>query len=166
MSDAIACKWTNGVFIPAPRFADKAGELFVEGATYWLNIEPERSEKTHKHEFAWLREAWKTLPESIAHLYPSTEHLRKRALIEAGFYTETIVDAGTTAAALRVAAFARGEDEFALVITRGPIVVVRKAKSQSHRAMGAANFQRSKQAALEVVSAMLGIEPQDLARAA
>lgn len=165
MRDSIAFRLSNGGFFPTERFVEKVREHFAEGAVYWMSIEPERSEKTHKHEFAWLREAWKNLPESIAHLYPTTEHLRKRALIEAGFYTERLIDAGTAAAALRVAAFAREEDEFAWVVTRGPMVVVRKAKSQSHRAMGGPDFQRSKQAILEIVSNLIGVEPEQLQRA-
>lgn len=30
MRDSMAFKWTNGVFIPAQRFADKAREHFAE----------------------------------------------------------------------------------------------------------------------------------------
>lgn len=163
--EVMAFHWSNGGFFPTERFIEAAHEAFAERTTYWLSVEAERSEKTHKHEFAWLKEAWKNLPDAIAHLYPTSEHLRKRALIEGGFYTETIIDCGSQAAALRVAAFARGEDEFALVITRGPIVVVRKAKSQSHRAMGAGDFQRSKQAVLEIVSGLIGVEPDQLQKA-
>lgn len=170
MADAILCAWDAdaGTFVPAPRFHNIVGERFVDGAIYWLNTEPERSEKTHNHEFGWLAEAWKNLPEHLADLYPSSEHLRKRALVEAGFYHETVVDVGTVAGALRVAAYARADDEFAVVAVRGPVVVIRKAKSQSKRAMGAADFQRSKQAILEIVSRLIGVDPQALyvARAA
>lgn len=165
MRDAMAFRWSNGGFFPTDRFAESAAEQFADGAAYWLSVEPERSEKTHKHEFAFVKEAWKTLPENIAHLYPSSEHLRKRALIDAGFYTERLIDAGSQAAALRVAAFAREEDEFAWVVTRGPMVVVRKAKSQSHRAMGAGDFHRSKQAVLEVIAGLLGTTVEALSHA-
>lgn len=166
MRDSMAFKWTNGVFIPAARFADKAREEFVEGAVYWLSVEAERTEKTHRHEFAWLREAWKSLPEGVSDLYPTSEHLRKRALIQAGFYTERVIDAGTKAAALRVAAYVRSEDEFAWVATRDHIVVVRKARSQSRQAMGGAEFNRSKQAILQIIADLIGVEPQQLGRAA
>lgn len=125
-----------------------------------------RSEVSHNHEFAWLHEAWKNLPEELTESYPTSKHLRKRALIDGGFYTETITDAGSNAAALRVAAMVRGLDEFALVIVRGPVVAVRRAKSQSKRAMGAKDFQASKQTVLEIVSAMIGVKPEELTQAA
>jgi hypothetical protein len=165
MSDAMAFRARPGGFVPTPRFQEAFRENFVTDATYWLNVEPERSEKTHNHEFGWLSEAWKTLPDHLADQMPTSEHLRKRALIDAGYYTEQIIDVGSNAAALRVAAYARGEDQFAYVVVRGPIVAVRKAKSQSRRAMGAADFQASKTAILDLISSWIGVAPADLLQA-
>ena len=162
---AHAFKWTDdGVMAPVrPKIAD---ETFVVGSVYWLEVEQPRSGATHNHEFAWVKEAWLQLPAQFADQFPNPESLRKRALIDCGFYDETIIDAGTNAAALRVAVFIRGEDEFAYVVTRGPIVVRRKAKSQSRRAMGAADFQKSKTAILELISTMIGVSPETLQREA
>jgi hypothetical protein len=152
-------------FIPAPRFAETAREHFVDGATYWLSVEPERSEKTHNHEFAVVTEAWKTLPESLQADFPTSESLRKRALIECGYYTEELIDAGTQAAALRVAAYVRAKDQFAWVVTRGGVVVVRNAISQSRQAMGAAAFQESKSKILDWIADLIGVEVEQLSRA-
>jgi hypothetical protein len=128
-------------------------------------IEQERSEQSHRHEFAWLREAWQNLPEYLADLYPTPDHLRKRALIEAGFYDETMVDAGTNAAALRVAReLIRPMDEFAHVVVRGPLIVMRRAKSQSRRAMNKAEFQASKTAIMQVIADMLGTTVDHLSK--
>lgn len=165
MADAISCQWTGEAFVPVERCRSIAEETFSPGAAYWLSAEAERSEKTHNHEFGWVGEAWKNLPEDIADLYPTSEHLRKRALIDGGFFTETIIDVGSNAAALRVRAFAQAEDQFAHVVVRGPIVVVRKAKSQSKRAMGAVDFQRSKTAILDIISALIGVAPGDVLQA-
>jgi hypothetical protein len=165
-ANAMAFRWSNRALIPTDRFSDAADEQFTDGAVYWVSVEPERTEKTHNHEFAWLKEAWKNLPDHLAEQFPTPDHLRKRALIDAGFYTETIIDVGSNAAALRVRAYAQAEDQFAAVVVRGPFVVVRKAKSQSRRAMGAVDFQRSKTAVLEIVSALIGVTPETLARAA
>jgi hypothetical protein len=96
--------------------------------------------------------------------HPTSEHLRKRALIQGGFYSEHLVDAGSNAAALRVAAFMRSVDPFAMVVVRGPFAIMRTASSQSRRAMGAADFQRSKTAVLEIVSDMIGVAPAQLER--
>lgn len=155
--------WTGYAFEPLGGFRKAADREFVIGQVYRMEEVQQRSDASHRHEFAAIAEAWKNLPESLADLYPSPEHLRKRALIEGNYYNETIIDCGSKAAALRVAAFARSEDEFALVITRGTAVVVRKAKSQSRRAMSPAEFQASKEAVLGIVSAMVGVTADKLA---
>ena len=166
MSDLIACRASNGALIPTDRFTARADELFVDGAVYWVNVEAERTEKSHRHEFAWLKEAWKQIPERLAAEYPTTEHLRKRALIEGGFYDEQVIDAGSEAAALRVMQAVRSfpGECFSMVFIRGRYVFVRRAKSQSKAAMGAADFQRSKTAILEIVSDLIGVTPQTLQR--
>lgn len=152
--------WDGESHIPVyPRLADKH---YVVGQKYRLVVEEERSEATHRHEFAWLREAWKNLPEDLAMEYPTAEHLRKRALIEAGYYDETIVDAGSKAAALRIAAFIRPMDDFAVVFVRDCFVIKRTAKSQSRRAMDKKTFQASKQAIMDIVAAMIGTDPATL----
>lgn len=166
MKEALAYRWTGEAFEPVERFREAASEAFALRAVYWLSAEPDRSERTHKHQFAWLKEAWKNLPDHLADSFPTPEHLRKRALIDAGFYTETILDVGTNAAALRVRTYLAAEDPFTVAVVRGPIVVIRKAMSQSHRAMGAREFQRSKQAILEIIAGLLGVAPETLSRAA
>lgn len=152
--------WDGEAMVPrSPRLADKA---YVVGEVYTLVPHEERTSASHNHEFAWLRDAWLNLPESFADQFPTQEHLRKRALIDAGFYDETIVDAGTSAAALRVASAFRSREEFALVIVRGPAVVIRTAKSQSRRKMNKQEFQDSKTAILEIVAGMIGVTPAAL----
>ena len=154
--------WQNGNMVPKwPRIAS---DRFDEGQDYLLVETEHRSRKTQSHQFAWIREAWLNLPEELADEYPSAKHLRKRALIMSGFYNETILDVGSHAAALRVAQFARGEDEFAVAVVRGGVVVVRKAKSQSKRSMDRAEFQASKTAILETIAGMIGVTPETLSR--
>ena len=162
----MAFRWTGAEMVPVqPRLAERR---FERGETYTLAPWEDRSPATHNHEFAFIAEAWKNLPDDLAELYPSPEHLRKRALIQAGYFDEMVVDAGTNAAALRVAAAFRAMNDFAFVVVRGPLVVRRTAKSQSRRAMSKAEFQASKTAVLEIIADMLGVTPGDLetARAA
>ncbi len=165
MISPVIFEWTDdGVMRPLPRFTRLCDRQFVVHETYRLVVEDERSEASHRHEFAWLREAWLQLPEKYAELCPSSEHLRKRALIDAGFYNETIIDAGSNAAALRVASAFRARDDFAVVIVRDHVVVIRDAKSQSRRAMKRAEFQDSKQKIMEIVAGMIGVSPEELAK--
>lgn len=155
--------WDGESMTPAkPRLADR---YYIVGERYNLVVEEERSQASHNHEFAWLAEAWRNLPENISDLYASPEHLRKRALIDAGYYNEEIVDTGSKVGALRVAAAFRKREEFSLVIVRGTLVVIRSPKSQSRRAMKKAEFEDSKAKILEIVSTMLGVAPDALMQA-
>jgi hypothetical protein len=156
----LAFVWEGDVMRPLrPKYADK---IYTVGEEYFLAPIEERSEASHRHEFAFLREAWKHLSEDLADIYPTPEHLRKRALIDAGYFNETIIDAGSNAAALRVAAAFQGLGDFALVIVRGPLVVRRTAKSQSRRKMNKKDFQESKDAILQIVSNMIKVSPDEL----
>lgn len=166
MPAPIIFTWTDDeVMKPLPRFMALAIREFVVGEIYRLVVHEERTTATHNHEFAWLKTAWENLPEAIADQFPSPEHLRKRGLIEAGFYTEEIVDAGSNAAALRVASMVRKRSEFSLVTVRGGYVSIKDAKSQSRRAMDKKEFQASKTALMEVVAAKLGVDPEALSKA-
>jgi hypothetical protein len=152
-----------------PMRPQEAAKAFVEGRRYWLEEVSDRSWISHQHEFAWIKQAWENLPEQLADTFPSPEHLRKAALIATGWHRETIVDAGNAAAALRVAAYARGEDEFAHVVTRGSTVIVRKARSQrmhGHDRMDKDEFQRSKDDILGWIANLIGVEAERLKGAA
>lgn len=164
MTHPTAFTWDAEACVMVPKWPRLAAPRYEGCKDYLLADVEHRSDATHRHEFAWLREAWASLPEHLADLFPTSEHLRKRALIDAGYFRETIIDAGSNAAALRVASFMRTKDEFAVVVVRGPVVVERVAKSQNRRAMDKAEFQASKTAILEIVSAMIGVTPETLQR--
>jgi hypothetical protein len=155
-------RWEGDCMRPIGRYAKEADANFVIGSNYRLGPVDERSDASNDHQFAWINEAWRQLPEDIADQYPSPTHLRKRALIEAGFYNEMAIDAGSNAAAIRVAAGFRSHDEFVIAVIRGPIVLVRAAKSQKRRLMKAADFQKSKTAIMEIIAGMIGVSPDDL----
>ena len=159
--------WNGSEMIPTkPKLADKE---FVIGQRYWLEQASDRSWISHRHEFAFVAEAWNNLPEALASEFPSPEHLRKAALIATGWHREMIIEAGNAAAALRVAAYAKGRDEFAHVVTRGPTVTVRWARSQrmqGHDRMDKAEFEQSKQDILGWIANLIGVEPERLLGAA
>jgi hypothetical protein len=162
----IAFRWKDGAMVPL-RPRDVRG--FEDGRIYFLAEASERSWVSHSHQFAWLQTAWENLPEQLADQFPSPEALRKAALIATGWRRETIIDCGNRAAAARVAAFARGEDEFARVVVRGPTVIVQKARSQrmhGHDRMDKAEFQRSKDDILGWIAELLDVAPERLRGAA
>lgn len=155
--------WNGSEMVPMrPKGADKA---FVIGQRYWLEEVSDRSWISHRQEFAWIAEAWNNLPEALADKFPSPEHLRKSALVATGWHREMIIDAGNAAAALRVAAYAKGRDEFAHVTTRGQTVTVRWARSQrmhGHDRMDKAEFERAKADIVGWIAELLNVEPQRL----
>jgi hypothetical protein len=163
----MAFTWNGEAMIPMrPKDADK---LFVIGRRYWLEEASERSWISHQQQFAWVGEAWGNLPEGLADLYPTPEHLRKSALVATGWHREMIIDAGNRAAAARVAAYARGEDEFAKVTVRGSTVIVQKARSQRMHGldrMDKGEFEKSKADILGWISNLLGVPPEQLRGAA
>lgn len=163
----MAFTWNGEAMIPMR--AKAADKVYVIGQRYWLEEISDRSWISHRHEFAWIKQAWDNLPESFADMFPSPEHLRKAALIATNWHRETIIDAGNAAAAARVAAYARGEDEFARVVVRGQTVVVQKARSQRMHGldrMDKDEFQRSKDDILGWISELLGVTPERLRGAA
>lgn len=150
--------WNGEAMQPLPRFAKEADKRFVIGERYSLDEIQERSHKSHAHYFACIGNAWSSLPDHIAEKFPSAEHLRKYALIRTGFRDERSIACSSKAEALRLAAFIKPMDEFAIVTVSGPLVSVYTAKSQSCRAMGKHDFQKSKDAVLAFLDELLGVE--------
>lgn len=149
---------------PLASLTRRCDELFVVGERYRMEEVNERSQSSHAHEFAWLAEAWRNLPEQYAQepWAQSPEHLRKYALIRTGFcHTDTFA-CGSHAEAMRWAPRLRSDDEYCIVSVEGMVVHRFRAMSQSKRAMGAKKFQESKQAILEFVSSLLGVSAANL----
>jgi hypothetical protein len=161
---ALPYRWDGEALVPLkPALCDK--ELVV-GVVYLVEPETFRSRVSHDHQFAWLGQAWLQLPEGVSERFSSPLHLRKAALIEAGYYDETIIDCGSEEVAARVAAHIARRDQFAHVVVREHVVVERVAKSQRRGAMNTKDFQDSKQKVLEIVAGLVGVAPEELEREA
>jgi len=148
----------------AGRATREANEQFVVGAAYRLVVEAERSEVSHNHQFAWLKEAFDQLPEDLMERFPTSEHLRKHALIATGYRTERTFVCASKAEALRLAAWLRPINEFAVIVPRDNVVIEWTAESQKRRAMGGQRFNESKQAILDHIAKMIGISSVELMR--
>ena len=159
MSDVtpILCAWTGEAFSPAGRiWAKRADERFVVGQEYMVEAHEPRSLQSHNHFFAALADAWQNLPEQMAETFASPDHLRRWALIKAGFRDERSIVCASKAEAKRLVAFIKPIDDYAVVVAHEAVVVVLTAKSQSMKAMGKRDFQASKDAVLQIVSDMIG----------
>lgn len=157
-------QWDGEVLRPLhPKIADKH---LVIGERYSLVEHQERSQNSHNHYFAVIKEGWQNLPEWLAERFPTDEHLRKYALIKAGYHDSHSITCASKAEAVRVAAFVRPTDEFSVVTVTEATVTRYTAQSQSMKAMGKQKFQESKSAVLEIISAMVGVRSDELQREA
>ena len=146
-----------------PGFQRQADQMFTIGERYRLAPVEERSGASHRHYFSAVNEAWANLPERLAAHYPTAEHLRARALIEAGYCTIADYVCSSRAEAVRWAANLRAEaSEYALVVISETVVRVFKPKSQSVRAMGREEFQASKDAVFTALAKMIGVTTAEL----
>ena len=82
----------------------------------------------------------------------STEHLRHFALIRVGLFNATVDQVGSNAEAIRTAALIRPLVPFSIVTAVRSTVVTHTALSQSYAAMGAKEFQQSKDMVLDFVA--------------
>jgi hypothetical protein len=151
---------SGGVMTPQGAQAAKAAaRYYPDGETVWLVPHHDRSMKSHRHQFSWIREAFLNLPEHYAGHFMDPDHLRKTALIHCGYRTQRDIVCATEEAALQLAAWAQMKDRYAAVVVAGCVVTILEAESQSQKAMGRERFNESKAAILDYIAGMLGVEP-------
>ena len=160
----IPFQWDGEAMVPAASYRRRCDREFVVGAFYHLVQHEERSSASHAHYFASVADAWRNLPEDLAERFPSPEHLRKYALIKAGYADERSIVCASKAEAQRVAAFIKPLDSYAIVTASEAVVKVYTPQSQSKKAMGKAVFQASKDAVLTIVAQMIGATSEQLQR--
>lgn len=157
--------WDGEVMRPPGNYWPvQADKRFVVGRQYRLVEWRDRSENSHRHYFAAVHDGWQNLPDDQMERFPTSEHLRKWALIKAGYCDERTIVAASKAEAQRIAAFVKPMDQFAVVTARDAVVTVYTAKSQSMKAMGRDSFQDSKQKVLDIIATMVGVSADSLRR--
>lgn len=169
---AIRCRWKGQVLIPDGNYAMAAAcDLMAEGDVVLVEVDHPRSPNTHKHQFAYIKDAWNHLPERLMleAWAANPETLRKHALIVTGYHNVETVDAGSNAAAERVAALvsrhAKAAHGYAITQARGPVVRCWTPESQSVRSMGGKRFQESKTKIMDWIAAQIGVSPEELRNA-
>ena len=166
MNAPITFCWDGEAMVPRSRFAKLCDKQFVVGMDYPLVVEEPRSAASHRHYFAQVHDLWRNLPEHLTEDFPSSEHLRKYALIKAGYCDKRSIVCASKAEAQRVGAFIKPLDEYALVIVTEAVVTVYTAQSQSTRAMGAKVFQQSKDAVFDFIARLIGVDVETAKRQA
>lgn len=159
----IECCWDGEVFRPiSPYWQRRADREFARGEILRLTHNAERSMNSHRHYFAAVTEAWRNLPPLMSGRFPTPEHLRRYALIKAGFFNSQSMPCASPAAARKLASFIRPIDEFSIVTTEGATVTVYTAKSQSYQHMDKKTFAESKDKVLDVIAAEIGVARNEL----
>lgn len=167
MTDAppIRFAWDGESLAPAgPHWARLADRHYVIGEQYMMVEHHDRSAASHRHYFALLNDAFANMPEDMADRFATVEHLRKYALVRAGFCDERTFVAASKAEAARLAAFMRPLDEYAVIAVNEYAVKVYTAQSQSTTAMGKKRFNDSKNRVLDIVSQLIGVSVDDLSK--
>ena len=152
--------WNGQAMVP--QWSGVAKRQFTKGETYLLELVRERSYRSHAHYFAALHEGWVNLPDHLAMKFPNAEALRKYLLIRCGYRETRTIACKDRAEARRMAAFIRPLDSYAIVTTSDAIVEVHTARSQSTKAMTRDEFQKSKDAVLDALGDMIGVDRRAL----
>lgn len=171
-SDLIRCVFTGTALEPDGNFAmSQLHDRLGAGQVVLVDLDPERSRKSHNHQFGFVAEAWKNLPEELQGMpyAASADHLRRHALIMTGFRHVDMIALGDDTRAARVAERMRHmdarEDRYSITEAKGPVIYRMTAESQRMKAMGGKRFKKSKQAILEWLADLIGVSPEDLAKA-
>lgn len=162
---AVLFVWTpEGSMVPLPRFRKLCDELYAVHEEYPLVVLENRNMASHNHYFAALAEGHANLAEEFAGKFPTSEHLRAWALVEAGFFSETEYKWETKADAKKFAIALRKKEPLARISFSedGKTVVERLPQSQATSAMKKQDFEDSKAAVLAIVAAMARTTPAQL----
>lgn len=163
MTRPVPFQWDGEAMVPTRGFVALANQQFVVGEVYTLdNADPTRSMASHRHFFAAVYDAWLNLPEADSARFATADHLRKYALIRAGYRDERSVVCSSKAEAVRMGAFVKPMDDYAVVAVSEAVVRVYTAKSQSPKAMGRKVFQESKYAVLAILAEMIEVDREQL----
>lgn len=162
MSNSLAYRVENGALVPIRRYAEEFARVFSEGELYRMEEVHPRSLSSHRHYFACINEAFKNLPAPYSERFLNADHLRRWALIMAGYCEQNTIATASDKAAIAAAALVAELDEYAITEVSENIVTVYRAKSQSVKAMGAKEFQASKDATLNEISRLLNVDVETL----
>ena len=157
-------RWSDETFQVSPHVAGRLGKMLEHGETVQLDLVDARTLIDHNHYFACIKVAFDNLPEDIGADFKTPEHLRKWALIKAGYCTTVNTVCKSHAEAMRLALFARMIDEYAISTVERRVVTTYRATSQSYDTMSRKAFHKSKDAVLDVLSKLLGTSVDELLR--
>lgn len=147
--------------VPEGRFKALCERQFVLDETYAWGPVDNVDNGSRGAFFASVRETWNSLAEDDER-FPSHEHLRKRALVAAGWclHSQTVMD--TPKDARQLAIQSRKLDEYAVIQVKANVVDVYIAKSIAHGQITAEEWRVVKPRALDWVAAQINVKRTEL----
>ena len=116
------------------------------------------ADEMRKRFFATIRDVHANLPDDLRRRWPSSENLRKEALIAAGWCDTMTVATGSKAAAPGVAAAFKIKDRYCIVDVKGSVLMVHTARSISRSACLRPQFKEVTQRAYDWIERQTGID--------
>lgn len=147
----------TGAMVPSLRYRKVAERQFGAGGEYILEPVEERSMALHSRYFATLHEYFQNIPEKMQVRWPTEKHFRAWLLIESGWFDENEFNLGSDKQAMNLAKLCRLQDAYARISVHGNRIIIRRAKSQSRKSMGAADFKRSQEEVLDLAGQLVGV---------
>lgn len=159
----IAMRWNGEALEPTSHTEAKCQESFEANRVYAVDVIDARSQAAHSRFFAVVNELWHNLPERMMHDYPTSEHLRKRGLVETGFCTEQVHVCKTKAEAQRTAALIRSIHEYSIVVASENVVKIYAPMTQRISEMGSKQFYQSAEKVEGWIRNLIDTEYKELA---
>lgn len=160
----IRARWDGATFHPAGNIAIEKSRKLADGEFLGIELSRDRSMNSHRHQFAEIKNLWMNIPEDLQNMpYAATpETFRKYALLVCGYYDVETIACANPGAAERAAALlsrlATRSHGYAVTDVKENVARCYTPKSQSAKAMGSADFQKSKTAVLDWCASIVSPE--------
>jgi hypothetical protein len=156
----------EGEFRAPTKFTEKLcdRELVIGEILRWEQSH-DRSDTSHKHFFALVREAWQNLPENLVNEFPNSEVLRGFALIKTGHCTVNKIVAASNPEAVRLLTYLTSREGYSICEIVGNVVTIWEPHSMKYLAMKRKEFQQTKDDVLTFISQLIGTDVTTLKQA-
>jgi hypothetical protein len=155
ITDADGVVTRTYAMVPSLRYRRIAERQFGGGGEYALEPVTERSAASHSQYFAALHDLYQNVPEQMQARWPNEAHFRAWLLMETGWCNEFECKKESLPHVKKF--LLDNKLEFARLFNlKNGMVLVRYPKSQSRKAMGSADFERSKKDVLDLASSLVG----------
>lgn len=124
------------------------------------------ADKSRRRFFAAIRDIHASLPDALRQRFPTSEVLRKQALIAVQWCDVATIVAGSKKAAPAIAAFLKMKDPYCLIQERGEVLTIYTARSMSRQALKGREFHTVTDAAFAWIEEQTGINPNQWSEAA